>query len=961
VHLLSFVSLLAATPCPEVPHLLLDVELDDDHRLVGTAEWTITNRETEAMGELHFALLMNAEEEPNPELSGLANAQGYFNAWEPARTDLGEITIAGAVVPWSYVAGRPVLQTYALGRLYAAVTLPEPLAPGACVTLEVPFVTRLPHRIGDSGRYNGDTTSRFGWFPQPRYRDRGVWSDGFVMTGFTHVTRFGAPAGDEVILGAERLGREGRYFLARADVPVRSIPFVASSRLTKHARKIDGVQVNVYTYSDAAIFDTSNGEAREKLEQMARILPFFRMNFGPYRHETLQIIESPVSNVGMAADGLILLGDMMFIYDRSWIAWGLFAPVGELTLAHELAHQWWGIGVGSDFDPENWLSESMAQTMMFAYSRARFGVDGLDYLDANWFVRWVVANSLGTALATNMMNQEVLPSYTDHLRFGIDGKVVGSQRERAHAEESAYLVYQKGALAVRGLMALLGESGLRATMRTIYAERAGDVITTDDLAAAALEVTGVSVAPYLNAFVRGLTVADLSIAGVATTASDAGFHTVVSLERKGDLALPAKVEVVTPGEHRLELWDTRAANTKLQFDTEERPTAVTVDPDAYVPDPNRTNNRWPEKRRFELFAPNRNADATTFSLNPLPIHRHYMAGLSFGGIDYEGDRFWTGAGVSGVGVDSNNQKSPYYAVATTLYGEAAMPVGRASQLSALVTTTYRRDRDNGDYSQAKVSVAHTVALYEETNVGYAGSWSMPRTTLTSELGAGAVAIPGDGATWSDSHAKNPELIREGAVPLVKLTLLRDETLKYGAAFELALAGGTNRSFAKGYGVTEAAVSYANIVPYVGRVSLVAHGFVGSPNVDPLYGRPQVRALPYTVAHDINPYDAAMDGGALLRLPFLKDRRIKNELTLGLLVFNDLSLDLHYGAARGTSWTSRGADVLRPWEDVGEVGAAAALGFGFLAMPFTISVGMGVPVWPSSPDWAKRGVFFRFGA
>jgi len=93
----------------------------------------------------------------------------------------------------------------------------------------------------------------------------------------------------------------------------------------KHSRKIDGIRVNVYTYSDLALFDTSDGEADEKAHQIARILPFFQRYFGPYRYETLQVVESPLSNVGMAADGLILLGDATFIYDRSWIAWGLFA------------------------------------------------------------------------------------------------------------------------------------------------------------------------------------------------------------------------------------------------------------------------------------------------------------------------------------------------------------------------------------------------------------------------------------------------------------------------------------------------------------------------------------------------------------------------------------------------------------------------------------------------------------
>ena len=949
-----------AGACPRVPHLVLDVELGDDHVLRGTTEWTYTNVEATPLTEVQFGLLANAEEEPNPELSNLARAQGFFNAWEPAQTELSEVRVAGAAAEWTYVPGKPVMQTYSLGRMYAAVHLPQPLAPGACVAITAAFSTTVPHRIGDGGHYNGDTTHRFGWFPEPRYRKDGEWSDGFVLMGFTHVTRFRAPADQEVILGAERLRREDGAFFARSDVPVRSVPFVASSRLHKHSRKIDGVKVNVYTYSDAAIFDTSDGEADEKLDQIARMLPFYRKQFGAFRYETLQVVESPLSNVGMAADGLILLGDLTFIYDRSWIAWGLFGPVSELTLAHELGHQWWGIGVGSDFDPENWISESFAQQMMLTYSAARFGVDGVDYLSPNWFIRWLMANLVGVPLPTNMLNHQIQPSYTDHLRFGIDGKVVGPVREREHAEETMYLVYQKGYLAVRGLQALLGPSGLVATMRAVYEAKAGDVITTDDLRAAALDVTGVDIGPYFDTFVRGLGRADLSVTSVVSTPNDDGFHTIVTLHRDGDVALPAKVRVVDTGEEESEqVWDTRQETAELAFDTKEPVRSVTVDPEEWVPDPNRANNHWPERKRFELFAPQRNPDATTFSLNPLPIHRRYVAGVSFGGVDYEGNRFWTGLGLSQVGIDSKNQKHPYYAVEGKLYGELAMPTGRAAQLSALAEAAFRRDRDNGNRSTGKLSVAHTLALYEQTDIGEAGTWSLPRTTLTTELGVGGVVIPGRATEWTDRHVTNSDTIHEGAVPLLKLTILRDESLNLGAAFEVSLAGGTDRSFTKGYGVSEAAATYAAVIPYLGQLSLLAHGYVGTDNLDPLFGRPGLRALPYSFKDGINPYDLVLDGGAALKVPLLRDLRVKNELTLGLLVFNDVFFELHYGAARGSAWARRG-HRLGGYEDLGEAGVALGLGFGFLTVPINVSLGVGVPTWPSSTDLAARGFFFQIG-
>jgi len=459
------------------------------------------------------------------------------------------------------------------------------------------------------------------------------------------------------------------------------------------------------------------------------------------------------------------------------------------------------------------------------------------------------------------------------------------------------------------------------------------------------------------------------VSDVTSTATSTGTHTTIELHRDGELTLPAKVRVLTDDGPRALAWDTRARDAELELDTDAPPTAVVIDPDKWIPDPDRANNVWPAKERFEWLAPHRNPDATTIAFNPLPLHRQYLAGASVGGVDFEGNTLWTGVGVSGIGMvtrdtptaaDPKATTTDTYSVQSVVYGELAMPTGRGDQLSATVRGGYNRDWDNGDYVTGRASVAYTLSIYQPTDLGLTGTWTLPRTTLTAEAGVGGVSIRDGASEWSDQHLTDPTVVREGAVPLLSLTLRRDESLNYGVAGELKLAGGTNQSLKKGYGVTEADVAYGVVVPYLGHLDLLAHGFVGTPNVDALFGRPDVLSLPATTRRGINPYDIAMDGGAVLTVPILRDLRIKNELTLGLLVFNDLSLELHYGLARGTTWTTRGADHIRPYEDLGEAGAGLGLGFGFLGTPLNFAVGVGAPVWPASADFSKRGLFVRLG-
>jgi hypothetical protein len=123
-------------------------------------------------------------------------------------------------------------------------------------------------------------------------------------------------------------------------------------------------------------------------------------------------------------------------------------------------------------------------------------------------------------------------------------------------------------------------------------------------------------------------------------------------------------------------------------------------------------------------------------------------------------------------------------------------------------------------------------------------------------------------------------------------------------------------------------------------------------------RPTLQALPYMSYRLATlPYDATIDGGALVSLPIFRDARIKNEATLGLFVLNDLSLDLHYGAALGWIWTMPEARSLSRPPSLGEAGAALRVGIAtFDTSPISLSFGAGLPVWPA-PTHADAIRFF----
>ena len=938
----------------------------------GHSRWTYRNVGNAALTEIHFALHANLDSEPNPHLSGVANAQGHFNDWSPARIDITDVRGAlDETLEWRYAAAPPVVQTFSLERGLLIVRLVEPLGPGGAVDIGIDFSTTVPHRRGDAGHFNGDTTWRFGWFPQPRWREGGAWSDAYIFTSFTHRTLLTGPAGYRVIIGADHFTREGASTIAHSDVPVQSIPIVVSDRLQAVTEPIDGVEVTLYTHPDGALLDTSSGEAREKLEQIARILPYFRAHYGAYRLSTLQVVESPTTSLSMAANGLVLLGDLFFVHDRTWIAWGLYRPVGEVTLAHEIAHQWWGLGAGVAFDSDGWLSEGFSQMLALSYAEHRFGRHGPDMLEPNWFLDWLGANVMGVTWPTNQIDHQILPSYRDHVRFTdnlqIDEPLVMPQRDSRHLEETGYRLYQKGYLGARALVAFLGPEGTDRVLTEIYRRKVGDRVTVEDLRQIAREVGGVDISSLIDGFVLGRARADLEIVDVSFEAHDGGGTTRVTVRRNGDLIIPAVVEIREGARILRAPWDTNHAETIVQVPTSRRPDSVEIDPDRWVPDTDRRNNRWPTAVRAEWLGPQPDVGAHVIGFNPLPLNRRYLFGVTMAGR--QANTWWwhVGGGFQGGYGTPNDVRFGEGSRQVYIwhgFADVGVWLSRNTSLTVWTDTTEFNVDGEGDYDITQLGLRHAWGIRENTDLGLAGTAELPRTVLLAGVSVG-VTDKADAEAWDPWD----DPVEDETRFVLSLGVFRNDVLSHGLSHELSLRGGVipfreHEEEPETYGVAVADTDYRMIVPWVGRLILSAR-MGGVTDGAPSDERPDLRLLPATQYYDASVlYDVMGAAGARLRVPLLRDRRIKNVLTLGLLIFDDLSMDLHYGVAWGAHWSQTASNSsngeLNRGDPLGEAGIGAVVGIGsFLGVIINLTVGVGVPVWPAAPDLDDRRWFVRF--
>lgn len=251
---------------------------------------------------------------------------------------------------------------YDLSGQRLTVHLPQPLAPGAQVTLAMRFRIAIPSKIKEHPYgYDSNQANLTDWYPfiVP-------YSNGWILHD------------------AWNLGEHLVYDAADFEVNVRTmnagITFAASGLAEPNGEwtryRLLGARTFALSASDKYLMvDSAVGAASMRayyfpgyeaeglaiLNAEVRAVGLFESLFGPYPYGSLSVVQSDL-NDGQEYDGLVFLASKFYDeYDGS--ARSNLVAIG----VHEMAHQWWFGLVGSDQAMEPWLDEAMA-----VYSEALF-------------------------------------------------------------------------------------------------------------------------------------------------------------------------------------------------------------------------------------------------------------------------------------------------------------------------------------------------------------------------------------------------------------------------------------------------------------------------------------------------------------------------------------------------------------------------------------------------------------
>lgn len=492
-------------------------------------------------------------------------------------------------IPWGSRRGFTTIRSVRVGGTETAFTvhgtvmevpLSHPLGQGEALSLDITFEVKLPVLQMALG-YRGSNYAVAAWHPKLAVPDPAGWrGDGepteavFYADCASYDVRITTPRG--VVVGATG---EPADTVANADgtitrrfraEQVRYFAWVADRRY--HVKHItwNGVAVAyLYVGREDRSLDTAAQAVRTALDT-------YSARYGPYPHRTLVLAETPAlgSGVGgIAYSQLVMLPAGLR---------GAAVPVLRFRdiLAHEIAHQWWGLTVGIRDDRDNWLNEGLAEFSAWDLDRdrpepgpeAKKGISALAYR------------------RTEYLNQAGL---------GFDDPIVQPDSGFGGMGEQEVALYAKAPSVLRMLQYLVGPDTLDRILRAYASRFRYRTARTADFVALADSIGGRDLTWFFGEWLDSAATCDYSVDGVSTARQpDGKYRSVISVKRNGRIVMPVEVELtLEDGSVLRRAWAGREAFHEIVIDSAPRVRRVVLDPDQGLQETNRFNNLYPRRVR----------------------------------------------------------------------------------------------------------------------------------------------------------------------------------------------------------------------------------------------------------------------------------------------------------------------------------------------------------------------------
>ena len=351
------------------------------------------------------------------------------------------------------------------------VQLPRPSRAGENLVLDVTYEGHVLEQVDDRV---WDLQSTTGWYPHAGTIDRA-----------TYDVTLRWPPKYRLLTGGSRVGSGEaggyRWQRRRIDLPAIAASFVLG-RFDVVERDAGGVRL-------ALGFDRASGSHSERarsrtVDAIERSLAYFQDLFGPYPLADLTVVVLP-RDYSQSFLGFVTLTDSV-ARAAEMEPYAMGAWIRETTVAHEIAHQWWGNLVGWQSYRDQWLSEATANYAGLLFHASSAKNVTLADLSVGW--RATLNRTVPSGRTIESLGPVVLGS-----------RLNSSQARNGYSA----IVYRKGAVVLAMLARVLGEERFLGMLRELVRTSSGGVITTESFLAEMESMSGIDLDGFARQYVYG--------------------------------------------------------------------------------------------------------------------------------------------------------------------------------------------------------------------------------------------------------------------------------------------------------------------------------------------------------------------------------------------------------------------------------------------------------------------------
>ncbi len=327
-----------------------------------------------------------------------------------------------------------------------------------------------------------------------------------------------------------------------ADFHVRSVGLAACGSAPA-SRRADGCVDVTYW-----VFPQDSAQGARIFRRANQMVDFFTGLIGPFPYEKLANVQSATRFGGMENAAAIF-------YSERAIADG---TLGEGTVSHEIAHQWFGDSVTEALWSHLWLSEGFA---------TYFGALFFEHADG----------------------VEAFRSVMEQSRRRVVGSDVVRSRPILDADPNLFALlndnnYPKGGWVLHMLRGLLGDDAFFGGVREYYRRYRDGTALTEDFHAVMEEVSGRELSPF---FEQWLNAPGFPVLSVEWRWDESASEVELLVEQHQDpgwptYRFPATVEIRSDAGSARHTVDVSERRTVVRLGATSPPTEVAFDPDGWI-------------------------------------------------------------------------------------------------------------------------------------------------------------------------------------------------------------------------------------------------------------------------------------------------------------------------------------------------------------------------------------------